>query len=145
MNRLPLPIGVGLPAISRVQAGRLSPASAGAERVNVFHIYRYDPDSGDRPRLDTFEVDLAACGLMVLDALIKIRNEIDTTLTFRRSCREGVCGSCAINIDGSNWLACTKPISDIDGAMRIYPLNHMPVIRSKTSCRTSLTFTPSII
>ena len=129
MKRLPLPTGIGLPANSRVQAGRLWPAPAGTKRVKAFHIYRYDPDTGERPRLDTFEVDLDACGPMVLDALIKIKNEIDTTLTFRRSCREGVCGSCAMNIDGSNWLACTKPISEIDGAVRIYPLNHMPVIK----------------
>ena len=66
---------------------------------------------------------------MVLDALIKIKNEIDTALTFRRSCREGVCGSCAMNIDGSNWLACTMPIDEIAGPVRIYPLNHMPVIK----------------
>ena len=66
---------------------------------------------------------------MVLDALIKIKNEIDTALTFRRSCREGVCGSCAMNIDGSNWLACTMPIAEIAGPVRVYPLNHMPVIK----------------
>jgi succinate dehydrogenase / fumarate reductase, iron-sulfur subunit len=129
MNRTPLPSGLGLPANSRVQAGRLWPAPVEARRVKAFHIYRYDPDTGARPRLDRFEVDLDACGPMVLDALIKIKNEIDTSLTFRRSCREGVCGSCAMNIDGSNWLACTKPISEIDGAVRIYPLNHMPVIK----------------
>jgi len=66
---------------------------------------------------------------MVLDALIKIKNEIDTTLTFRRSCREGICGSCAMNIDGTNTLACLKAIEDIEGAVRIYPLPHMPVIK----------------
>ncbi len=66
---------------------------------------------------------------MVLDALIKIKNEIDATLTFRRSCREGVCGSCAMNIDGINTLACTKAIEDIKGDVKIYPLPHMPVIK----------------
>jgi succinate dehydrogenase / fumarate reductase, iron-sulfur subunit len=69
-------------------------------------VYRYDPDSGENPRTDTYEVDLRRCGPMVLDALIKIKNEIDPTLTFRRSCREGICGSCAMNIDGpTRWPA----------------------------------------
>ena len=66
---------------------------------------------------------------MVLDALIKIKNEIDPTLTFRRSCREGVCGSCAMNIQGGNTLACTKAINDCSGAVAIYPLPHMPVVK----------------
>ena len=69
------------------------------------------------------------CGPMVLDALIKIKNEIDPTLTFRRSCREGVCGSCAMNIDGSNTLACTKSAKEVEGELNIYPLPHMPVIK----------------
>ena len=66
---------------------------------------------------------------MVLDALIKIKNEIDTTLTFRRSCREGVCGSCAMNIDGVNTLACLKPIEEIKKDIKIYPLPHMRVVK----------------
>ena len=66
---------------------------------------------------------------MVLDALIKIKNEIDPTLTFRRSCREGVCGSCAMNVDGTNTLACIKDINEIKGDVKIYPLPHMPVIK----------------
>ena len=78
-------------------------------------VYRYDPDDGGNPRIDTYTVDLDSCGPMVLDALIKIKNEIDPTLTFRRSCREGVCGSCAMNIAGGNTLACTKAINDISG------------------------------
>ena len=102
---------------------------AGATRVRRFRVYRYDPDSGENPRLDTFEVDLDHCGPMVLDALIKIKDEVDTTLAFRRSCREGVCGSCAFNIDGTNTLACIKPIADIKGDVRIYPLPHMPVVK----------------
>ena len=69
------------------------------------------------------------CGPMVLDALIKIKNEVDPTLTFRRSCREGICGSCAMNIDGSNTLACLKPIEEVKGAVRINPLPHMPVVK----------------
>ncbi len=118
-----------LPANSRVRTGKTFKAPAGATRIKKFAIYRYDPDSGETPRLDTFEVDLDKCGPMVLDALIKIKNEVDTTLAFRRSCREGVCGSCAFNIDGTNTLACTKPIDEIKGDARIYPLPHMPVIK----------------
>lgn len=86
----------------------MGPAPADAKRVKAFEIYRYDPDSGGNPRLDTFHVDLDDCGPMVLDALFWIKNKVDSTLTFRRSCREGVCGSCAMNMDGSNWLACTR-------------------------------------
>lgn len=86
-------------------------------------------DDGQNPRLDTFGIDLNACGPMVLDALSKIKNEIEPTLTFRRSCREGICGSCAMNIDGTDWLACIKAINEIKGDAQIYPLPHMPVIK----------------
>lgn len=102
-----------LPANSKVGPGKSFPAPAGAKRTRDFKIYRWDPDTGQNPRLDTYSVDLDACGPMVLDALIKIKNEIDTTLTFRRSCREGICGSCAMNIDGTNTLACLKPIDEV--------------------------------
>ena len=119
-----------LPADSRIRRdGRVFRAAAGAKRVRTFRIYRFDPDSGENPRLDTYEVDMAACGPMVLDALIKIKNEVDSTLTFRRSCREGICGSCAMNIDGLNTLACTKACGDIKGDVTIYPLPHMPVVK----------------
>ena len=118
-----------LPPNSRVTQGKTFKAPPGSRNVKSFQIYRYDPDSGDNPRLDTFEVDRDACGPMVLDALIKIKNEVDSTLTFRRSCREGICGSCAMNIDGANTLSCLKPIDDIKGAVKIYPLPHMPVIK----------------
>ncbi|KAF0139316.1 MAG: succinate dehydrogenase iron-sulfur subunit [Rhodospirillaceae bacterium] len=118
-----------LPPASRVRTGKQYSAPAGARRIKVFRIYRYDPDVAENPRLDTYEVDVAACGPMVLDALIKIKNEVDSTLTFRRSCREGICGSCAMNIDGTNTLACLKPIADIKGEVRIYPLPHLPVIK----------------
>ncbi|MGH8187814.1 MAG: 2Fe-2S iron-sulfur cluster-binding protein, partial [Steroidobacteraceae bacterium] len=93
-----------LPANSKIRPGKLFKAPAGAKQVRSFKIYRFDPQSGENPRVDTYEVDLASCGPMVLDALIKIKNEIDPTLTFRRSCREGICGSCAMNIDGLNTL-----------------------------------------
>jgi len=118
-----------LPANSRVRKGKVHRAPAGASRVRNFRIYRYDPDSGENPRLDTYEVDLDRCGPMVLDALIKIKNEVDPTLTFRRSCREGICGSCAMNIDGVNTLACIKAIDDVRGPVRVYPLPHLPIVK----------------
>ena len=118
-----------LPAGSRPKPGQSFKAPAGAKRVKTFKIYRWDPDKGGNPTIDSYEIDLDACGPMVLDALIKIKNEVDSTLTFRRSCREGVCGSCSMNIDGSNTLACTKFISEIKGDARIYPLPHMSVIK----------------
>ena len=118
-----------LPANSKVQPGKTHPAPAGAKRPRSFKIYRYNPDTPDNPRLDTYTIDLDDCGPMILDALIKIKNEIDSTLTFRRSCREGICGSCSMNIDGRNTLACLKPIEDIKGEVKIYPLPHMPVVK----------------
>ncbi|MGH8313785.1 MAG: succinate dehydrogenase iron-sulfur subunit [Steroidobacterales bacterium] len=117
-----------LPRNSVVGTGKLF-AAPGAKRPRRFSIYRYDPDGGGNPRLDTYEVDMSACGPMVLDALIKIKNEIDATLTFRRSCREGICGSCAMNINGLNTLACTRACEDLKGDVRIYPLPHLPVIK----------------
>ncbi|AIL65274.1 Succinate dehydrogenase iron-sulfur subunit [Rickettsiales bacterium Ac37b] len=118
-----------LPPNSKVTQGKVFSAPAGTKNVRKFKIYRYNPDDTDNPRLDTFEVDMDTCGPMVLDALIKIKNEIDPTLTFRRSCREGICGSCSMNIDGTNTLACTKEISAIKGDVKIYPLPHMQVIK----------------
>ncbi len=120
---------LSLPANSKVKTGRAHPAKPGAKQPRKFKIYRWDPDGGENPRLDSYEVDLADCGPMVLDALIKIKGEIDSTLTFRRSCREGICGSCAMNIDGTNTLACLKPIDEIKGDVKIYPLPHMPVVK----------------
>ena len=118
-----------LPKNSKVQKGKHF-AAAGAKQPRTFKVYRWDPDSEANPRTDTYEVDMAACGPMVLDALIKIKNEIDPTLTFRRSCREGICGSCAMNIDGTNTLACTRAIEDCGkGEVAIYPLPHMQVIK----------------
>ncbi len=113
---------------------RSPPAKRGRHRRRVgalreYRIYRWNPDDGDNPRLDTYHVDLGDCGPMVLDGLIWIKNKIDPTLTFRRSCREGVCGSCAMNIDGTNTLACTKDMKDIKGEVKIYPLPHMPVVK----------------
>jgi len=117
-----------LPANSRVSKGK-SYKAEGATKVKKFTVYRWSPDDGENPRMDTYEVDVDNCGPMVLDALIKIKNEIDPTLTFRRSCREGVCGSCAMNIDGTNTLACTKSIDDIKGDVKVTPLPHMEVVK----------------
>ena len=118
-----------LPKNSTIGTGKTHKAPAGAKQVKNFKIYRWDPDSGENPRNDTFEIDLDQCGPMVLDALIKIKNEVDSTLTFRRSCREGICGSCSMNIDGLNTLACLKPIDEVKGDVRINPLPHMPVVK----------------
>ena len=118
-----------LPKNSRVTTGRSFPAAAGARNTRTFSIYRWSPDDDTNPRMDSYAVDLDDCGPMVLDALIKIKSEIDPTLTFRRSCREGICGSCAMNIDGTNTLACTQPIAAAKGDIRIYPLPHLPVVK----------------
>ena len=119
-----------LPPNSRINMnGRVHKAPAGAKDVRTFRIYRFDPEGSEAPRVDSYEVDMSSCGPMVLDALIKIKNEIDPTLSFRRSCREGICGSCAMNIDGTNTLACLKPIDEVKGAVKISPLPHMPVVK----------------
>jgi succinate dehydrogenase / fumarate reductase iron-sulfur subunit len=117
-----------LPKNSTVKNGKTH-AATGAKRVKKFKIYRYDPDTRENPRYDKFEVDLDECGPMVLDALIKIKSDQDPSLTFRRSCREGICGSCSMNMDGRNGLACTTAIEDIKGEIRITPLPHMDVIK----------------
>lgn len=119
-----------LPANSRIKKGLHWKAPEGAsDNIKTFAVYRWNPDNGENPRLDTYEVDQDDCGPMVLDALLWIKNKVDSTLTLRRSCREGVCGSCAMNIDGTNTLACTKFLSDIKGEARVYPLPHMPVVK----------------
>jgi succinate dehydrogenase / fumarate reductase, iron-sulfur subunit len=118
-----------LPANSKIGAGKTYKADAGAKHVKAFKVYRWNPDDGKNPVMDTYEIDLDKCGPMVLDAIIKIKNEIDSSLTFRRSCREGICGSCAMNIDGTNTLACLKPIAEVKGDVKIAPLPHMPVVK----------------
>ena len=118
-----------LPANSKVGVGETYKAPAGAKNIKNFKVYRWTPDDGKNPRIDTYEVDMDTCGPMILDALIKIKNETDSSLTFRRSCREGVCGSCAMNIDGTNTLACTKYIAEVKGDIKVYPLPHLPVVK----------------
>jgi len=101
-----------------------------SEKQKTFAIYRWDPEKpGDKPRMQEYKVDLNDCGPMVLDALIKIKNEMDPSLTFRRSCREGICGSCAMNIGGVNTLACLSKIEANDKKTKIYPLPHMYVVK----------------
>ncbi|MBI1237735.1 MAG: succinate dehydrogenase iron-sulfur subunit [Alphaproteobacteria bacterium] len=122
-----------LPKNSTVKTGKTwpKPKTEGGKKAALkeFKVYRWTPEDAKNPRIDTYTLDMGQTGPMVLDALIKIKNEIDPTLTFRRSCREGVCGSCAMNIDGSNTLACTKASAEVKGAVAIYPLPHMPVVK----------------
>ncbi len=125
-----------LPAHSKPVEGKLYPAPTNATRVKTFHIYRWDPDQLDEsgnpanPRIDVFEIDLDKCGPMVLDALLYIKDNVDSTLTLRRSCREGICGSCSMNIGGTNTLACIKAIEDVPGdTVKVFPLPHMDVVK----------------
>ena len=118
-----------LPKHSKISNGRSHKAPADAGDVRTFQIYRWSPDDDKNPHIDHFDVDLDDCGPMVLDALIKIKGEQDSSLTFRRSCREGICGSCSMNIDGTNTLACLKSIKDVKGDVKIFPLPHMPVVK----------------
>ena len=118
-----------LPANSKIGVGKTINAASGAKRAKTFKIYRWNPEDGQNPRIDSYTVDLDKFGPMVLDAIIYIKNNVDPTLTFRRSCREGICGSCAMNIDGTNTLACLKAIEDVSGDVKIYPLPHMPVVK----------------
>jgi succinate dehydrogenase / fumarate reductase, iron-sulfur subunit len=121
-----------LPKNSKVTKGKTWPRPQDVpdrRAVREFRIYRWNPDDGKDPHIDTYYVDTGDCGPMVLDALIWIKSRIDPTLTFRRSCREGVCGSCAMNIDGVNALACTTATEDAGFTVRIYPLPHMSVVK----------------
>ena len=129
-----------LPKNSQVEGGKVwpkmttevetaDPNVGEVAETREFRIYRWSPDDDANPRMDTYTVNTADCGPMVLDALIWIKNNVDPTLTFRRSCREGICGSCSMNIDGTNTLACTKGHDTVDGQITIYPLPHMPVVK----------------
>ena len=116
-----------LPKHSKVVEGQTYTNDASNKRA--FKVYRWSPDDDQNPHTDTFEVNMDECGPMVLDALLKIKDEIDPSLTFRRSCREGICGSCAMNIDGTNTLACIKPIDEVKGDVKISPLPHLSVVK----------------
>ncbi len=118
-----------LPRNSVIRTGKTWPKPEGAKKVRTFKIYRYDPEAKGNPRWDTYRVDMSKVGPMILDVLIYIKNEIDPTLTFRRSCREGVCGSCSMNIGGRNTIACTKGHDEFSGTVTISPLPHQPVVK----------------
>jgi succinate dehydrogenase / fumarate reductase iron-sulfur subunit len=118
-----------LPKNSKIKKGTHYPAPADAKRTKTIKVYRWSPDDAQNPHIDEYTIDLDKCGPMMLDALIHIKNDIDSTLTFRRSCREGICGSCAMNIDGTNTLACIKPIDECSGDIKVYPLPHMEVVK----------------
>jgi len=126
-----------LPANSVVKIGKTYPAPEGAINIKTFKVYRYDPSTGENPSIDTYHIDMDNCGPMVLDALLKIKDEVDATVSLRRSCREGICGSCSMNIDGRNTLACTKAIDEIEGDVTVYPLPHQPVVKDLVSDLTN--------
>jgi succinate dehydrogenase / fumarate reductase iron-sulfur subunit len=118
---------------SKITKGKIISCSNGSNNSRFFHIYRYDPDSGENPSVDSFELDLDNCGPMILDALLKIKADMDSSLSLRRSCREGICGSCSMNVNGQNTLACTRAIDDYPSDIYIYPLPHQPIIKDLVS------------
>jgi succinate dehydrogenase / fumarate reductase iron-sulfur subunit len=127
---------ITLPKNSKVKKGRVYKTKSKGSNIRKVNVYRWDPEDIDKktgeprnPRVDTYELDMDECGPMVLHAIIKIKDEVDSTLTFRRSCREGICGSCAVNINGTNTLACTCANEDLKGDINIYPLPHMNVVK----------------
>jgi len=131
-------VEIALPANSKINKGVVHAPKGDIKKPRNLKIYRWNPDDEQNPRVDTYTIDEDDCGPMVLDALMKVKNEIDSTLTFRRSCREGICGSCAMNIDGQNTLACTKGVDEVKGDISIYPLPHMPVIKDLVPDLTDL-------
>ena len=118
-----------LPKNSRIKKGKTWPKPENATNTREFRVYRWQEEDDHNPRMDTYYVDRDDCGPMILDGLFYIKNKIDPTLSFRRSCREGICGSCAMNLNGINGLACTKGMDEVDGPVTIHPLPHMPVVR----------------
>ena len=120
-------VQINLPKNSKVQKGQYYKDKTGSKNIRKVNVYRWDPSTGENPRMDTYEVDMDNCPSKVLDILNKIKNEIDSSLAYRRSCTHGVCGSCAMNMDGKNGLACTKSHAEIDGDINIYPLPHLKV------------------
>ena len=131
-------VEIALPANSRVKNGVTHTAEGTLKSPRTLKVYRWNPDDEENPRVDSFVFDADDCGPMVLDALLKVKNELDSTLTFRRSCREGICGSCAMNIDGVNGLACIKSHMDISGDLNIYPLPHLKVVKDLIGDLTTL-------
>lgn len=118
-----------LPRNSRIEKGKVFQHKTASPTSRIFEIYRWNPEDDKNPRMDVFIIDTKDFGPMVLDALLYIKDNLDSSLTFRRSCREGVCGSCAMNVAGTNTLACIKPITEMDGTVKITPLPHMEVMK----------------
>ena len=127
-----------LPQNSKIKVGKHYKDITNSKNLKKINVYRWDPSTDQNPRVDTFDVDMDSCGPKVLDILFKIKNEIDPSLTFRRSCAHGVCGSCAMNIDGVNTLACIKSHTDINGDLNVYPLPHLKVIKDLIGDLTTL-------
>ena len=113
------------PKNARKKVGKTWPKTEGEKNVRDFKVYRWNPDTGENPSLDTYFLDMDKCGPMVLDALVKIKSEVDPRRTFRSSCSEGICGLCAMNVDGINTLACIYSLDEIKGDVKMYPLPHM--------------------
>ena len=122
-------VQISLPENSKTKKGKYFKDKTGSKNLRKVNVYRWDPSSGEGPRIDTYEVDMDNCPSKVLDILNKIKNEIDPTLAYRRSCAHGVCGSCAMNVDGTNTLSCMKSHKDIKDDIRIYPLPHLKVVK----------------
>src|SRR3546814_14761071 len=122
-------VELALPKNSQIPEGKVGPKPADAKNIREFRIYRWSPDDGDNPRIDTYYIDIDDCGPMVPDGLLYIKNKIDPTLTLRRSCREGICGSCALNNDGTNTLACPKGMDVVRGKVKVYRLQHPPGVK----------------
>ena len=118
-------VNLNLPDNSKIMPGKTH-GVGGPDKI-TFNIYRWNREDNKNPRVDKYFVEKKKLGPMTLDALMFIKNDIDPTLTFRRSCREGICGSCSMNVNGTNTLACLKPIEDKE--INIYPLPHMRVLK----------------
>ena len=122
-------VQINLPPNSKVNQGEYYKDKTGSKNIRKVNIYRWDPSKNLNPKIDTYEVDMDNCPSKVLDILNKIKNEIDPSLAYRRSCAHGVCGSCAMNMNGKNGLACTKSHSELQGDINIYPLPHLKVLK----------------
>ena len=131
-------VQLSLPKNSEVKKGKYFKDKTGSKNLRKVNIYRWDPSTEENPRIDTYEVDMDNCPSKVLDILNKIKNEIDPTLAYRRSCAHGVCGSCAMNVDGVNTLSCIKSHNDIKGELNIYPLPHLKVKKGLIGDRDGL-------
>ena len=117
-----------LPINSIVRKGKTFSDVNKSQNMLTVEIYRYNLDTKSNPYTDTYLLNKDNFGPMALDVLIYIKSKIDSSLTFRRSCREGICGSCSMNINGTNNLACITDIST-ETKLKFYPLPHMPVIK----------------